>query len=216
MKLSYAAAFSSLSLIVAAAFSLLVARPGFRIASVQLPRQVWLADQAGLWHLNWWLWLLFIFSWMTLLATFMWRYTPVHRVTTMLQTGLMSIAAVLTIIGVLIWMNLLPISVTHDEPMYMVHLVDSLAISLLGAGCFMAGITTAWMGIDLWRLGKLSLSWLLPGILAGLALSPSPFLLPQPHNVLLAGVIWLIWCAILLFRGAEPKPFPEYSRAVIG
>lgn len=209
MKLSYSASFSGIALLLASAFSFLVARQGLRIVGVQLPRYSWLSEQSEFWQLNWWLWLLFVFSWMVLLATFVWRYTPVHRVPTMLQTGLMSIAAVLTIIGMLVWMNLLPLSVEHHEPMYMAQLVDALALSLLGAGCFMGGIVTTWICIDLVWLEKLTWSWVLPGLISGIALIPSPFLLPTSIHLMVAGLFWLIWCITLIARGPEPKPFPE-------
>lgn len=209
MKLSYSATFSGVVLLIASAFTLLMTRPGLRIAGVQLPRFAWLSEQAPIWQLSWWLWLLFVFSWMVLLATFMWRYTPVHRVPTMLQNGLMGIAAILTIIGILVWMNLLPLSVEAPEPTDMVQWVDALALSFIGAGCFMAGIVTAWICVDLVWLEKLTWSWVLPGLIAGIALIPSPFLLPSAVHLMAAGLLWIIWCIALMVRGPEPKPFPE-------
>lgn len=209
MRLSYSALFSGLCLVMAAAYSLTVARQGLRLVAVQLPRYDWVSANPNLWQLNWWLWLLFVFSWMVLLATFIWRYTPVHRVATMLQSGLITISAILTIIALLVWMNLLPLALTHPEPADMAQFVDTLALTLLGAGCFMGGIVTTWICLDLIWLKKLTISWLLPGILAGCTLIPSPFLFPSANHILLGGVLWIIWSILLIVRGPEPRPFPE-------
>ena len=76
MKIRYAAMLSSLSLLIAGLYTVTVMRDGLRITAVQLPRQVWIIDNAGLWSLGNWLWLLAIFGWMVLLVTLMWSYLP--------------------------------------------------------------------------------------------------------------------------------------------
>ncbi|MEM7130290.1 MAG: hypothetical protein AAF702_28455 [Chloroflexota bacterium] len=209
MKLSQAATFSGGAVLVATLFSTFVARPGLRMNSVFLPRKVWLLEQPELWQIHWWLWLVAIFSWMCLLVTFVWRYTPAHRVATMLQNGLMVISAVLAILGALVWMGTLPRIVMVDDPTIWVQLIDNLALTLLGGGAFMGGVVTLWITVDLLNLRKLTLSWLAPGILAGLALIPSPFLLPSFYHLILAAIFWVIWCIVLIIRRPEPKPFPE-------
>jgi len=210
MKISYAALFSGLAFLAAALFAAFVARSGWRITGVQLPRQAWLLDNSPMWELGLWLWLVAIFSWMLLLITFMWRYTPAHRVSTMLQSGLMLIAATLAIAGIVIWMGALPRVAAHDDIRATMVLVDGLALSLLGAGCFMGGLVTAWIGIDLVALQKLTWSWTLPGVAAGLLAIPAPFVLPTPHLLIASGLSWLLWCIFLSTRRDEPKPFAEW------
>lgn len=214
MKLANAALFSMLTILVAAIYSGMIISAGMRINSVLLPRKEWLLTNNGLWMLGWWLWLFAIFGWMLLLVTIMWRYSPVHRVATILQSGLMIIAAVLTIVGVITWMNLLPVAMMQPDdsgqlvPTY-VALVDALAISLLAAGCLMGGGVTAWIGFDLARLRKLTLAWLAPSIIAGALMMAAPFYFPNPYPLMVAAIIWVGWCLFLVTRRAEPPAFPE-------
>lgn len=210
MKISYAAAFSGLAFLVAILFALFIMRPGLRITGVLLPRQAWILNSPVEWSIGWWLWLVAIFSWMLLLITFMWRYTPAHRVPTMLQSGLMLIAAVLAIAGVVIWMNTLPLAASQADGMNTMMLIDMMAMGLLGAGAFMGGIVTAWIGIDLARLGKLTWAWMMPGILAGALAIPSPFLFPNVYHLFASAFFWLVWCGFLATRRKEPNPFPEW------
>jgi hypothetical protein len=210
MKISYAAAFSGTIFLIAILFTAFIMRPGLRTTGVLLPRQAWVLESQLMWSVGWWLWLLAIFSWMLLLITFMWRYTPAHRVPTMLQSGLMLIAAVLAIAGVVIWMGALPVAADQIESTGAMLLVDTLAMGLLGAATFMGGLVTAWIGIDLARLKKLTWLWLTPGILAGLFAAPSPFLFPNVYHLLISGALWLIWCLFLATRRNEPKAFAEW------
>lgn len=209
MKLSIAASFSGGAVLLATLGSLFVASPGLHISTVLLQRKAWLLEQPALWQIHWWLWLLAIFGWMYLLVTFVWRYTPAHRISTMLQVGLMNIAALLSIIGALIWMNILPLVVSLEGSSNWVELIDAMALTLLGSGAFMGGVVTLWITLDLFTLKKLTLSWLWPGILTGLALIPSPFLLPFPFHLVFAAMLWILWCLLLIVRGPEPKPYPE-------
>lgn len=210
MKISYAAAFTTLAFLVATLFSLLVAAPGFRVAS-QLPlRQQWFAAAAALWAVNGWLWLLAIFSWMVLLVTFMWRYTPAHRVATMLQSGLMLIAAVLAIGGVVVWMAVLPTALAAEDAGSVVPVVDALALALSGSGLFMGGLVTAWIGVDLLRLEKVTWPWVAGAIIAGILAAPSPFLLPNVYHLLAGALVWCVWGLFLATRPEEPSPFAEW------
>jgi len=214
MKLAYAALLSMSTILIAALYSGMIISAGLRINSVLLPRKEWILTNNGQWVLGWWLWLFAIFCWMVLLATLMWRYSPVHRVATMLQSGLMIVSAVLAIIGVLTWMNLLPVVMMQPDdsgqliPTY-VALVDTFATSLLAAGCLMGGGVTAWIGLDLLRLQKLPSTWLAPAIIAGLLIVPAPFFLPNPYPLIVAATVWVGWCLFVATRRAEPPAFPE-------
>ncbi|MCB0143791.1 MAG: hypothetical protein KDE50_28115 [Caldilineaceae bacterium] len=210
MKLWYAALFSGCTLLASSLYSALVSRPGLRLQGVMLDRRVWLAEHSVQWELGWWLWLLFIFSWMLLLVVLMWRYSPAHRVATMLQSGLMLISAVLAIGACLVWMKVIPAAAAVESNVELLNVIDMLVLALAGAGCFMGGIVTAWMGVDLGRLERLPWPWLLPAIVAGLCAATTPFLLPQPHLLIVAAVCWLGWCAFLSTRREEPKVFAAW------
>lgn len=203
-----------LTLLAAMAYSGLIMDAGLRISSVLLPRKDWILTNVGLWEVGWWLWLLAIFGWMLLLVTLMWRYTPAHRVATMLQSGLIIISAVLAILGTIAWMKLLPIAMSQpgdsgELVSTFVALVDTWATSLLASGCFMGGIVTAWIGIDLIRLKKLPWSWLMPAGVVGLLMVSAPISFPSLYLLIPAGLIWLGWCLFLSTRRDEPRPFPE-------
>ena len=209
MKVSYAAALSGISLLISSLFTLLLSTTGFQINRVLLPRKEWILASSGVWQGGWWLWMLFVFTWMVLLTTLMWRYSPAHRVPTILQSGLVLLSAALSLVGIIVWMTLLPIAVNQADAAATVALVDTLALGLLGAGCFMGGIVTVWICADLLWLKKLTAPWVVPGILAGLCLIPSPFLFPQPYLLAVGGIFWLGWCAFIGTRRKEPRPFPE-------
>ena len=206
MKIIVAARFAGIVFVLAGLVTLLGLGPGLDPLA---ERAVWFADHGGLWALGGWLWLLAILAWMVLLVSFLWSYSPAHRIATMLQSGLMLIAATLTIAGVLVWMNLLPPVIESGGEMAV--FVDGLAMTLCGAGLFMGGIVTAWIGLDLRRMDKLPDGWVLPGILAGLLLIPTPFLLPRMTITLwLALAVFVAWCAVLAFQRKQPAAFPEW------
>lgn len=168
---------------------------------------MWFGENMNQWTLGGWLWLLAIFAWMTLLVTFMYTYTPVHRVSTNLQSGLMIIAAVLLILGVLVWMSLLPQALSTDWQEFVNH----MALTFLSGGLFMGGGVTAWISIDLAMLRKLPRLWMAPGVLAGLLVVPSPFLFPSTNHLLIALAVFCLWCGMLGIRRTMPAPYPELN-----
>jgi hypothetical protein len=155
--------------------------------------------------------LLAIFGWMVLIVTLMWSYIPGHRVATMLQNGLIVIAAVLAIGGVVTWMNVLPMVAGQPQAAAMVPVIDALALGLLGAGLFMGGGVTLWHLVDLVRLGFLPISWTWPGFAAALCLLPAPWLLPGGLLVLSGSVLWAGWCLFLSTRVRWPSAYAEWS-----
>ena len=211
MRITYAARFSVVIFLVATLFTLFLTRTGLRIVGVSLPRQVWLAENSGLWAAGWWLWLPAIFSWMLLLTTLMWSYLPGHRLNSMLQSGLVIIGAILSMSGIVIWMNVLPGIAALSTDSTLITLVDDIALSLLGAGLAMMGIVTIWILIDLYRQDIFERRILLPGILTGLCLLPTPLLLPRVENLALGLLLWLVWCGLLATRTSFPNMFPEWQ-----
>ncbi|MCC9077693.1 hypothetical protein FKZ61_016460 [Litorilinea aerophila] len=210
MKIIFAAGFSALAVLVAGLFSALMMRPGLHVMGVLLPRQVWLVEHAWIWRLGWWLWLLALFSWMLLLVALIWGYIPAHRIATMLQSGLILLAAALTIAGVAFWMQGLPWAANQQNAYELVLLVDTLALGLMGAGLFMGGAVTLWLAVDLMRQPTLPGWWMAPAVVAGLSALPSPFLLPRGAHLILAGVAWLFWCLLLATRRQLPSAFSEW------
>lgn len=211
MKLRSAAVASGVTSLVTLLYSLFIMRLGLRIVGVPFPRQAWLLDQSVLWNIGIWLWLLAIFGWMLMLVALTWSYLPAHRISTMLQNGLVIIAAVLGIAGAVIWMNTLPWAATQDSAPQWLSLIDRVVLGLLGAGLFMGGIVTAWLVADLARLDFLSWAWVMPGILAGVAAIPSPFLLPRGLHLILAGVLWCGWCFFVASRRKMPQAYAEWQ-----
>lgn len=214
MRLAYAAAFSLLTVLIAALYSGFIMQLGLRANSVLLPRKEWILANAGLWALGWWLWLVVIFGWMLLLVVLMWRYTPAHRVATMLQSGLLIISALLAMCGSIVAMNVLPAALSQpdgagDLVPSLVALVDAWSGSFLASGLTMGGIVTAWIGLDLMRLKKLPWSWLAPGVVAAALMIPSAFTYPNLLLLILAAIAWIGWCLFLATRREEPRPFPE-------
>ncbi len=210
MKIINAARFAGITYLVTGLVTLLGILPGLDGMGDFTARQAWFAANGGLWTLGGWLWLVAIFAWMALLVSFLWSYSPAHRIATMLQSGLMLISATLAIAGVLVWMNLLPAAVKSGGDL--VAFTDGLAMTLLGAGLFMGGIVTAWIGIDLRLMDKVPNRWVLPGILAGLLLIPTPFFLPRITLTLwFALAVFVAWCAVLAFQRKQPAAFPEWS-----
>lgn len=211
MKIILTARFSAVAFLLGLFVTVYYARTGLRIVGVLLPRQVWLVEQTGIWMLSWWLWLLAIFSWMAVLAALMWSYLPGHRINSMLQSGLMVIAATLAIAGIVVWMNVLPFAAGHEQATAFVPLVDAIALALLGSGFFMTGIVTAWIVIDLMRLRLLNRWSLLPGLAAGLVYMATPFLLPHFYSLAAGAFLWLVWMLILALRRTLPSAYVEWQ-----
>jgi hypothetical protein len=210
MKVRYAAGFSAIIVLASLLFSLALMRPGLPLIGVILRRQAWLIESTPLWNAGLWLWLLAIFSWMVVLVVLAWSYLPGHRIASMLQSGLMLISAVLTIGGVVTWMNVLPFAAAQDDAATWISLVDRLALGLLGAGLFMGGAVTAWITIDIIRLQLASPYWWAPGTAAGILLIPAPFLLPQSWFLVAAALIWVGWLIFLASRRSIPYAYTEW------
>jgi hypothetical protein len=209
MKIINAARFAGFVFIATGLITLLGLGPGLDPRLDGGARADWFAANGGLWMVGGWLWLLAIFAWMVLLVSFLWSYSPAHRIATMLQSGLMLIAATLAIAGVLVWMNMLPAAVETGGDL--LAFTDGLALTFFGAGLFMGGIVTAWLGMDMRLMDKLPNGWVLPGILAGLLLIPSPFLLPRiTLHLWLALAVFIAWCAILAVQRKQPDAYPEW------
>ena len=211
MRIIFAARLSGVIFLISTLFTLILTRTGFRMMGVALPRQVWLTENSALWAAGWWLWLLAIFSWMLLLITLMWSYLPSHRLNSMVQSGLILIGAILSMAGVVIWMNVLPATARLNPDPALISLVDGLALSLLGAGLSMAGVATVWLLVDLGRLKILNRSLLIPGILSGCFLLPTPWLLPRVENLAISLLLWLFWCGWLATQSSFPKAFSEWK-----
>jgi hypothetical protein len=204
MKLIRSASFAAIVFAMVNLYTLLVLTTPLAIATEWTVRREWFAANPVLWMVGGWLALLAIFAWMVLLMALMYAYIPAHRLSTMLQSGLMLIGAVLLVIGIVIWMNLLPSARDATQAAF----VDELALSILSAGFFMGGAVTAWIAVDLARLQKIPRLWLLPGLLAGLLALPSPFLLPNPILLLSAMVLFFVW-ALLLGVRRMPAAYAE-------
>lgn len=210
MKVPNASRFNVVILLAAVAFTLLISRPGLRVVGVQFPRQGWILENALFWQIGWWLWLAAIFGWMWLLIALAWTYLPAHRVASMLQSGLMLIGAVLAIAGVTIWMGSLPVAMAQADATALILLVDTLALGLIGGGCLMGGIVTAWIGLDLFQQRVITRPWTVVCMLAGLIALPTPFLLPSPYHLLVAAICWWLWALYLALLPRLPSPFAEY------
>lgn len=212
MKIPYAARYNVLLCLAVLIATPWFLWPGLRIVGVQFLRQSWILEHSALWMAGWWLWLMAIFGWMWLLVALAWSYLPAHRVATMLQSGLIIIGAVLMIAGVIVWMGVLPVVMAHHDATLWILVLDAFALNLLGGGCLMGGIVTAWIGVDLYRQDDLRRSWVLLCILAGLCAMPSPFLLPLgiPFHLLPAFLCWLLWSGYLALLPRLPSPFAEY------
>lgn len=212
MRIRLAASFTAVLILACAVVCVFVLAPGLRIVGVFIPRQVWLVENGALWMAGLWLWLVGIFSWMWMLVTLLWSYSPAHRITTMLQSGLMLLGAGLAIAGTVTWMSVIPVVVELPDAHILTPITDALALGFLGAGCFMGGIATAWIGYDLARLNFLPAAWVAPMCLAGLCAIPAPFLLPHQPWLLAAGaVFWIAGTLHLGLRRNIPHAYTEWQ-----
>jgi hypothetical protein len=210
MKIIYAARFLGIVLLVAALVTALLLKTGLSVSDISDTRQSWVTENGAVWRVGLWLWLLTVFAWMLLVVTLMWSYLPSYRVPTMLQSGLMIIAAGLAVAGIVVWMNVLPAAMLGEPFSDSVRLIDSLAMGLIGAGLFMGGSATAWVCFDLIQNKSMPVARLYPGLAAGLLLVPAPFVLPNLWLPALGGLCWLIWCGILATRKEMPHAFTEW------
>lgn len=210
MKIQSAARYNALLWPSVLFYTMINMLPGLRLTGVHFPRQGWIVDHVFFWTWGWWLWLLAIFGWMWLLIALAWTYLPAHRIASMLQSGLMLIAAVLAMSGVIVWMGVLPPAMAQTTATTLAPLVDALALGLIGGGAFMGGAVTAWIGLDLYQQAVLPRSWLCLCILAGLSALPAPFLLPFPYLLLVAAICWWLWSLYLAFQPRLPTPFAEW------
>ena len=192
MQVPYAARFAMVAFLVAALYT-----------RWQLP--------PGPWSLGGWLWLLALFSWMVLLTALTWSYLPAHRMAGSLQSGLMIIAAVLIIASVGVWMEVLPTAFAPTELVSsLTPLIDALALSFLGSGYFMGGVTTAWIAWDLMRQQVLPRPWLLLALFSGLCILLAPFFQFNPYLLLTSLFCWLAWCLWLSIQRRLPSPFSSW------
>ena len=210
MKVPNAARFNGVIVFSAVCYTLLFLRPGLRVVGVQFPRQGWILENGLNWQAGWWLWLLAIFGWMWLLVALAWTYLPAHRIASMLQSGLLIISAVLGIAGIITWMGGLPVAMAQTDATGFIFLVDTLALGLLGGGCLMGGIVTAWIGLDLYQQRVLARPWAVICIIAGLGAIPSPFLFPFSYHLLVSALCWWVWALYLALLPRLPSPFSEY------
>lgn len=217
MKLIRAARLAGIAALAAGIYSLLVLRP-FYLKSVQAHEASQLAlDSIWQWRLGGWLWLLAIFAWMILLVALMHYYSPVHRISSMLQSGLVVVAATLLIISVLTGMNLFGLTriLSDGHPVARLeiyqNLVEQFAMTFLGAGLLMGGGVTTWICIDLVILDKLPTSWMVPGAVAGVLSLLSPFVLPVLMHLLVANLAYFVWCSILGLRVSLPAAYPDFN-----
>ncbi len=216
MKVSYAARFATFTFLIAALYTGWQMWPGLYKVNELSVRQGWLLAHTSQWSVGGWLWLLALFSWMVLLVTLTWSYLPAHRIAGMLQSGLMIIAAVLTIAGIAVWMNVLPLAFTQSASMQvdlgtdLSSVVDALAITLLGNGCFMGGITTAWIAFDLLRQQVLARIWPLLLLTSGLCLTLASLLLFNLYLLLSSLLCWLFCCFWLSLQRNRASVFPNW------
>ncbi len=215
MKLIRAARVAAISALAAGLYSLLLLRPLYLKLAESLSPQPLAAESLWQWGLGGWLWLVAIFTWMVLLVALKHRYSPVHRISTAVQSGLIGIAATLLVAGVLAGMNrfglagVLNAGLQTELLPVIEKLVEHLALTALEAGLLMGGGVTTWICIDLVVLTKLPTSWMVPGAVAGLLSLLSPLLLPELRHLLIALLFYCVWCLVLGLRKSLPAAYPE-------
>ncbi|MCY3897753.1 MAG: hypothetical protein OXF86_04225 [Caldilineaceae bacterium] len=215
MRLIRAARIAGAAALAAGIYSLLVLRPVY-LQSLQTPHLQGAAESSyWQWELGGWLWMLTIFSWMILLAAIKHYYSPVHRISTNAQSGLTVISATLLIVGVLVGMNRFGLKgiLVSNSPVETVaaagELVDYIALTILAAGLLMGGCVTTWICVDLVILNKLPVTWMVPGAVAGVLSLLSPFLLPETRHLLVALLVYCMWCLFLGLRYSLPAAYPD-------
>ena len=156
MRLIRAARFAGAAALVAGIYSLLVLRPvyfqSFQTPHLQAAAEV-ITTGSGKWE--GWLWLLTIFSWMILLAAMKHYYTPVHRISTSIQSGLTVISATLSDCRCT-GRNEPPRAEGYpgrqwscrDSTAAVGEFVDYIALTILAAGLLMGGGVTTWICFD--------------------------------------------------------------------
>ena len=218
MKVIRAARFAAAAALAAGLYTLLAIRPIYLQSVQELPQNQLAEENLLQWGLGGWLWLLAILAWMIFLAALMHSYSPVHRISSILQTGLLAISATLLILAVLVGMNRFELAqignggneLTASLAMWRA-LFDQFALTILGAGLAMGGGLTAWLCVDLVLLGKLPRRWMAPGAVAGILALPSPLLLPESRPLMIALAAYCIWCLVLAIRTSLPAAYPDYS-----
>ena len=215
MKLIRAARVAGVSALAAGLYSFFVLRSFYFQFAVSPDPQPSAEGSLWQWGMGGWLWLLAIFAWMVFLVVLKHRYSPVHRISTAIQSGLIGIAATLLIVGVLIGMNRfgMPEVLNGDpqiEALYVAAmLVEQFALAAVAAGLLMGGGVTTWICIDLVLLKKLPTAWMLPGAAAGLLAILTPLLTPELRHLLIALLAYCVWCLVLGLRGSLPEAYPE-------
>ncbi|MBI3958072.1 MAG: hypothetical protein HY328_04620 [Chloroflexi bacterium] len=211
MKLIPLARFAAFILLAVFLYGLLLLPTPLAVESGWEARQAWLGHNELLWSLGGWLALAGVFGWMAFLVALMYVYSPAHRVATMLQSGLMLLSAGLLIAGVTVWMALLPGAANGEWAAF----IDRLALAFLGGGLLMAGVTTAWITLDLALLERLPWPWLLPGTVAAALWIPAPFVLPTALPALIGLVIFVAWTGFWATRRTLPPVYQELTSDLI-
>lgn len=210
MKIINAARLSGILFLIAGLLSLFIPPPGLNFTVPVQARQELMLYSGTFWTVIWWFWLAAIFSWMLVLVAFMWSYLPAHRISTMLQMGLMIMGATLTMAGVVVWMKILPFALAQENAASLAPLVDMFALAFLVAGIFMGGVVTAWIAYTLSREKVIPTWWVAPGLIAGLLITPTPFIMPQIYPLVGGWAAWLVWCVFLGARREMPNAFSEW------
>ena len=207
MRLIRAARFAGVTGLAAGIYMITVLRPYFLLMDDWQQQQTWFGDNMLQWTGGGWVAMVAIFAWMTFLVTLMYFYTPVHRVTTALQSGLVIISAVLFILSIIVFSTMVPAARSAEWRLY----ADEVSLELLKGGFFMGGGVTAWISIDLALLRKLPWLWMAPGVLAGIVGATSALLFPTPGSALIAMAFFCLWCLTLGLRRTLPDAYPDFG-----
>ena len=217
MKLIHAARFTGITAFAAGIYSFLLLRPLFSQYGQTSGQQTAAEASPIYWELGGWLLLLAIFAWMVFLVTMMHTYSPVHRISTNLQKGLLPISATLLIVSVLVGMTRVRLALpaltgnTAADVALWPEILVQITLTTLGAGLFMGGGLTAWICVDFVILRKLPAKWMAPGALAGILSLLSPLLLPNMLHLLAALAAYLAWCLVFGLKRALPPAFPDFN-----